>query len=78
EDHLSKTAQGAGLGLAIVRALMEMQAGVFAIASEPGAGTLAALSFPKREGAAAAVPSALPRSARILVAPPARRLSSVA
>ncbi len=69
EDHLSKTAQGAGLGLAIVRSLMEMQSGVFALASEPGAGALAALAFPSRKGAIARPPRALPPSGRILAAP---------
>jgi len=69
EDHLSKTAQGAGLGLALARSLTTMMNGVLAIASRPSAGTIAALSLPRGPDAPAAPARAMPRGARVLAAP---------
>lgn len=49
-DESRNTSQpGYGLGLAIVRSIMELHAGTLRIDSEPGRGTVAILSFPDHD-----------------------------
>ena len=51
-DEAATPSSGSGLGLALSKSLMEMQGGLLAIASEPGKGTVACATFPRRTGAA--------------------------
>jgi signal transduction histidine kinase len=52
ESHtLGSQHRGAGLGLSIVRSLMELHGGSVAIDSEPGTGTVATCVFPTRAAA---------------------------
>jgi signal transduction histidine kinase len=46
-DHLTKENEGAGLGLPIARALIELHGGELVITSDLGAGTTVALSLPR-------------------------------
>ncbi len=46
-DHLTKENEGAGLGLPIARALIELHGGELAITSDLGAGTTVALRLPR-------------------------------
>ncbi len=60
ESQLSKTQQGTGLGLALVKSLVEMHHGMFGMESEPGHGTTVSFTLPVRkartsEGGAASV-----------------------
>ena len=48
ESQQSKTVQGTGLGLALVKALTALHEGEFQLASEPGVGTTAAVLLPVR------------------------------
>ena len=51
ETHSSGTRhRGVGLGLSIVRALVELHGGHVKIVSEPGAGTLVSCLFPDESG----------------------------
>ncbi|HOP19831.1 MAG TPA: ATP-binding protein, partial [Amphiplicatus sp.] len=51
DDNLAKSRNGTGLGLALSKSLMEMQGGILAIASQPGKGTVACATFPRRKEA---------------------------
>jgi two-component system cell cycle sensor histidine kinase PleC len=61
ETQFAKTQQGTGLGLALVKSLVEMHSGQFTIESEPGHGVAAAFTLPTKAafreepGAASAV-----------------------
>jgi signal transduction histidine kinase len=46
DSSLSRKQQGTGLGLPLVRAMMELHAGTFELASEVGVGTRAKITFP--------------------------------
>ena len=50
ETQFAKTQQGTGLGLALVKSLVEMHGGVFSLVSEPGRGAVAALTLPLKAG----------------------------
>ena len=69
DDSLSKG--GAGLGLALSKSLMEMQGGILALASQPGKGTVACASFPRRKDARVRLPQFMRQDAVILTASPA-------
>jgi two-component system cell cycle sensor histidine kinase PleC len=66
EDHFSRTRRGTGLGMALSKSLMEAQGGLLAVASQPGAGTVAAFTLPRRENVQVALPSMLKDRARVL------------
>jgi signal transduction histidine kinase len=63
-DHLTKENEGAGLGLPIARALIELHGGELVLSSTPGAGTTVALRVPRgrvhRVGPATARVTGLP------------------
>ena len=46
DNHLTRTQSGTGLGLPLVKSLIELHGGRFDIASEPGVGTTVTLIFP--------------------------------
>lgn len=69
EDHFSKTRKGSGLGLALSKSLMELQGGILAIASQPGRGTVACASFPRRREARVRLPQFVRDDAHTLTAP---------
>ncbi len=46
EDHLKRTTQGTGLGLALSKSLTELHGGSLSLESEPGSGTTVTLRFP--------------------------------
>jgi two-component system cell cycle sensor histidine kinase PleC len=71
-DLFAKGRQGFGLGLALSRSLMELQGGILAIASQPGKGTVACASFPRRKDARARLPHFMRKDAQILTQPPQR------
>jgi len=48
ESQHAKTQQGTGLGLALSKALLEMQGGALALESAPGRGTTASFCLPLR------------------------------
>ncbi len=56
ESHFAKANAGSGLGLALSKSLMEMQGGILAIASQPGKGTVACATFPRRKDAKVRLP----------------------
>ncbi|WP_425407725.1 ATP-binding protein [Hyphococcus sp.] len=66
ESHFSRTQNGSGLGLALSRALMDMQGGILALASQPGKGTVACATFPRRENAKVRLPSFIRSEAHVL------------
>ncbi|MEM8936862.1 MAG: histidine kinase dimerization/phospho-acceptor domain-containing protein [Pseudomonadota bacterium] len=66
EDHFSKSRNGTGLGLALSRSLMDIQGGILAIASQPGKGTVACATFPRRKDAKVRLPGFIRKEAHIL------------
>ncbi|MHA7873571.1 MAG: sensor histidine kinase, partial [Hyphococcus sp.] len=56
ESHFAKSRDGSGLGLALSKSLMELQGGVLALASQPGKGTVACATFPRRQDAKVRLP----------------------
>jgi signal transduction histidine kinase len=58
QSHLSRTQDGAGLGLPIARGLARQHGGDLYLESEPGAGTSAVLTLPGPRRAAGAAPRA--------------------
>lgn len=68
-EHLAKDRAGAGLGLALSKSLMEMQGGILALASQPGKGTVACATFPRRKEAKVRLPQFMRGEARILTQP---------
>ena len=81
EDHLARSRNGSGLGLALAKSLMELQAGILVMASEPTRGTVAAFTLPRREGVTVQVPEILKGRGHMLTAqpvaaPPARQAAN--
>ena len=70
EDHSSRSQTGSGLGLALSKSLMEMQGGLLAIASQPGKGTVACATFPRRKGAKVHLPQFVRKEAHFLTGAP--------
>ncbi|MFZ5615989.1 MAG: ATP-binding protein [Pseudomonadota bacterium] len=68
EDHFSKTRRGSGLGLALSKSLMELQGGILALASQPGRGTVACATFPRRREARVRLPQFIREEAHVLTA----------
>jgi two-component system cell cycle sensor histidine kinase PleC len=68
EDHFSKSRRGSGLGLALSRSLMELMGGILAIASQPGRGTVACATFPRRKDAKVRLPQFVRNEAHVLTA----------
>jgi len=56
ENHFAKSSTGSGLGLALSKSLMELQGGILALASQPGKGTVACATFPRRKDAKIRLP----------------------
>ncbi|NWG72012.1 MAG: PAS-domain containing protein [Parvularculaceae bacterium] len=71
-DQFDANRAGAGLGLALSKALMELQGGILALASQPGKGTVACATLPRRRDAKVRLPQFIRGEARILTAPTAR------
>jgi two-component system, cell cycle sensor histidine kinase PleC len=66
ESHFSKANTGSGLGLALSKSLMQMQGGILAIASQPGKGTVACATFPRRKDASVRLPQFIRKEAHVL------------
>ncbi|GJL95322.1 MAG: hypothetical protein DHS20C05_17270 [Hyphococcus sp.] len=66
ENHFSKSRNGSGLGLALSKSLMAMQGGILALASQPGKGTVACATFPRRKGANVRLPQFVRKEAYLL------------
>lgn len=71
-DQFAANRAGAGLGLALSKALMDMQGGILALASYPGRGTIACATLPRRKDAKVRLPQFIRGEARILTAPATR------
>jgi len=67
ENHFSKSRDGSGLGLALSKSLMELQGGILALASQPGKGTVACATFPRRQEAKVRLPQFVRKEAFYLV-----------
>ena len=65
-DYFSKSRQGSGIGLALSKSLMDLQGGILAIASQPGKGTVACATFPRRKDAKVRLPQFMRGEAHIL------------
>mgnify|MGYP000498302714 CR=1 FL=1 len=70
ENHFSKSRDGSGLGLALSKSLMEMQGGILALASQPGKGTVACATFPRRKEAKVRLPAFVRKEAWLLTGEP--------
>jgi len=66
ENHSAISRNGSGLGLALSKSLMQMQGGILALASQPGKGTVACATFPRRRGAKVHLPQFVRKEAHIL------------
>ncbi|WP_411819722.1 ATP-binding protein [Hyphococcus formosus] len=66
ESHFSRSRNGSGLGLALSKSLMEMQGGILALASQPGRGTVACATFPRRKEAKVRLPQFIRKEAYVL------------
>ena len=73
EAHTSKTRSGSGLGLALSKALMDLQGGILAIASQHGKGTVACATFPRRVNAKVRLPLFVRDEAHILTGVKSKR-----
>jgi signal transduction histidine kinase/CheY-like chemotaxis protein len=67
---LSSSESGTGLGLTIVRGLVEAHGGQIVVESEAGKGTVFSVSLPISEPAQAAISRSSEKSARVLIAEP--------
>ena len=66
DSHFSRTGGGSGIGLALSKSLMDMQGGILAIASQPGKGTVACATFPRRKEAKVRLPQFVRKEAHVL------------
>jgi len=57
DNTLSRRHQGTGLGLPLVKAIMELHGGTLALDSRPGAGTRAIVHFPSERVVLLRVPA---------------------
>jgi len=81
ESHFSRTGSGSGIGLALSKSLMDMQGGILALASQPGKGTVACATFPRRKEAKVRLPQFIRKEAHVLTgrdATPAQVVSTQA
>ncbi|MEO1252889.1 MAG: ATP-binding protein [Pseudomonadota bacterium] len=69
ENSLAKDGAGAGLGLALSKSLMQMQGGILALASQPGKGTVACATFPRRKDAKVRLPQFMRKDAYVMTGP---------
>ncbi len=69
DNSFARDGEGAGLGLALSKSLMEMQGGVLALISEPGKGTVACAAFPRRKDAKVRLPQFMRKDAYVMTAP---------
>ena len=69
ENHFSRSRNGSGLGLALSKSLMELQGGILALASQPGKGTVACATFPRRKEAKVRLPQFVRKEAYVLTGP---------
>ncbi len=69
DNSFAKGGAGAGLGLALSKSLMEMQGGILALASQPGKGTVACATFPRRKDAKVRLPQFMRKEAFVMTAP---------
>lgn len=70
--------QGSGIGLALSKSLMELMGGALALVSEPGKGTVAAATFPRRKDATVRIPTIVKRRGRVLTEPSSKPTASAA
>jgi len=81
DSHFARSGGGSGIGLALSKALMDMQGGILALASQPGKGTVACASFPRRRDAKVRLPQFVRKEAHVLTGrdqPPAHIVSNQA
>jgi len=62
----SNNRSGSGLGLALSKSLMDLHGGLLALASQPGKGTVACATFPRRQNAKVRLPQFFRKEAHIL------------
>ena len=70
DTSVVREGEGAGLGLALSKSLMEMQGGILALVSERGKGTVACAAFPRRKDAKVRLPQFMRKDAYVMTAPP--------
>jgi two-component system, cell cycle sensor histidine kinase PleC len=81
DSHFARSGGGSGIGLALSKSLMDMQGGILALASQPGKGTVACATFPRRREAKVRLPQFVRKEAHILTGrdqPPAQIVSTQA
>lgn len=69
DNSFAKPGAGAGLGLALSKSLMELQGGILALVSQPGKGTVACATFPRRKDAKVRLPQFMRKDAYVMTAP---------
>ncbi len=69
EGSFARDGEGAGLGLALSKSLMEKQGGILALVSELGKGTVACAAFPRRQDAKVRLPQFMRKDAYVMTAP---------
>ena len=69
DGSFARDGEGAGLGLALSKSLMEMQGGILALVSEPGKGTVACAAFPRRKDAKVRLPQFMRKDAYVMTTP---------
>ncbi len=75
DSQFTRTGGGSGIGLALSKALMDKQGGILALASQPGKGTVACATFPRRKEAKVRLPQFVRKEAHVLTGreqPPAQ------
>ena len=76
EGSFARDGEGAGLGLALSKSLMEMQGGILALVSEQGKGTVACAAFPRRKDARVRLPQFMRKDAYVMTTPGASETPS--
>ena len=66
QSQLRKQHGGSGVGLALAKSLMELQSGLIALASAPGAGTAVFLVMPRGPAARVNLPESAPENIHVL------------